>query len=205
MIAKRGQVTIFLVIGIILLFSFAGIFYLISYFGKSSLLYEKEMTEESLIEVKSVINPYIESCIEEVTIPAVYLLAINGGLIYPDEDTQILFTDYGMVNYAWLNGVNGFSKEKMEKDLAYYLERYFYTCPEFSIFNDQGLTVEADYDRIQADFIIHDNMIVVNLKLPLEITSTAGDSTKLNIFSYDIASNLGSMINTAEEIVINHQ
>src|SRR3989344_4227720 len=147
---KRGQITIFLVIGIVILLLAALFFYIFGQIKEAPL--EVEAKEAQKIPgVRGTLQSYVENCIQETLDPAIYLLAIQGGVIYPEDDGKILLTDYGIVNYAWLNGVNGLSREKMENDLAAYLENYIDFCFRgFPTFLQQNIIVIADYGKIDA-------------------------------------------------------
>ncbi|MBU1973985.1 MAG: hypothetical protein KKH52_01160, partial [Nanoarchaeota archaeon] len=151
--------------------------------------------------VKPALQSFVESCMEETANPSVYLLAAQGGVIYPDEDSKILLTDFGMINYAWMNGLNGLSREKMEKDLAEYLETYIDFClGDFETFTKQGIEVKPDYDKIKAEFKIGENSINILLNFPMTVTLPDEDILSLESFSAKLNSNLGEMISAVEAL-----
>lgn len=197
---KRGQITIFLVVGVVILLLSAAFFYISAKLEKKSLEIEQK-EEVSFNWVKPSLQSVIENCMKETADPSVYLLAIQGGIIYPEEDSQILLTDYGAVNYAWLNGAKGLSKEKMEKDLAEYLETYIDFCVgSFETFTKQGIIVTPDYDKINADFKIAPTFIDIQLKFPLKVELPNGDKLEMNTFSARLGSSLGKLVETAEKL-----
>ncbi|MEK6939784.1 MAG: hypothetical protein AABX31_03580, partial [Nanoarchaeota archaeon] len=106
--SKRGQVTIFLVVGIVILLLAALFFYVFGQMKKAPLEVEAEEAVKFL-GVSGAVQSFVEKCIQDTIDPAIYLLAIQGGIIYPEEDNLVLLTDHGLVNYAWLNGINGLS------------------------------------------------------------------------------------------------
>jgi len=200
LMSKRGQVTIFLVIGIVILLLAALFFYIFGQLKEAPL--EVEAKEAQKIPgVRGTLQSYVENCIRETIDPAIYLLAIQGGVIYPEENGKILLTDYGIVNYAWLNGANGLSKEKMEKDLAVYLENYIDFClGNFETFEKQNILVEANYDEIDALVTIKDAAVVAGLKLPLKVTLPNNDTADVDTFTGQVESNLGKMRSVVEEL-----
>src|SRR3989344_6484315 len=101
---KRGQVTIFLIVGILILFIFAGLFYIVSVLEQKGLLAETEELPETFA-LKTRVSSFVESCLRETAIPGIYLLGIQGGVIYPADPTKVLFTENAVINYGYLNGV----------------------------------------------------------------------------------------------------
>ncbi len=200
--SKRGQITIFLVIGILILFLAAGIFFTISKIKKVPL--EVQQAEVLLFEwVRPSVITYVERCLKETTASGVYLLAANGGIIYPDDTSVILLTDTGLVNYGWLNGVSGFSDVKMEQDLGQFITKYLEQCVGgFEIFQDQGIDIQPDFTRLQAVPRIGKTHIQSELTLPISIFLPTGDVITLDSFTARVTSNLGDMVDTAEEVTV---
>lgn len=197
---KRGQITFFLVLGIIILLVSAGLFLVISKIKKAPLEVE-EKEAQKIPGVRDILRTYVESCIEETLDPAVYLLAMQGGIIYPDEDDQILLTDYGMVNYAWLNGRDGISKKKMEADLADYLvENINFCLRDFETFSKQEIIIIPHYEEMGAEIGILPSVIDVRLDFLLEVTLPNGDYINLNSFSTKLNSGIYEMIVFIEEL-----
>ncbi|MEW5896417.1 MAG: hypothetical protein AB1668_01885 [Nanoarchaeota archaeon] len=195
---KRGQITIFLLVGVAILLLSAAFFYISAQLEKKEL--EVEQKEEvSFNWVKPSLQSAVEKCIKETVDPSVYLLAIQGGIIYPQEDSQLLLTDYGAVNYAWLNGNKGLSKEKMEKDLAEYLETYIDFCVgNFDTFAKQNIIVTPNYNKINAELKISPAFIDIQLKFPLKAELPNGDKLEMDTFSVRMSSSLGKLVETAD-------
>lgn len=196
---KRGQITVFLVVGIVVLLLAALLFFVISKSQISMLEVEEEETK-AFNWVKPALQLYIEDCIKETADPSVYLLAVQGGIIYPDEDSKILLTDYGIVNYAWINGMNGLSKQKMQKDLAEYLVENIDLCLDFETFEKQGLQIVPDYDKMKAEFAIQEKMISITFNFPLKVSLPTGDEINLEAYSVQMNSNFGEMLSAVENL-----
>lgn len=202
--SKRGQVTIFLVIGIIILLLSAGFFFIFSKIKTAPL--EVEAKEAQKIPgVRGTLQAFVENCIKETIDPAIYLLAIQGGVIYPEEDSLILLTDYGMVNYAWINGASSLSKEKMEKDLETYLENYVDFCLEdFETFTKQNIIVEVDYEKIEAETTIRESFVNTEMQLPLTVTLPNNDTLEMKAFAAQVRSNFGKLFFEVERFKFPH-
>lgn len=197
---KRGQVTIFLVIGIVILLLAGLFFYLFGQLTEAPLEVEEEEAVKYL-GVAGTVQSFVEKCIEDTLDPAVYLLAIQGGVIYPKEDSLILLTDHGLVNYAWMNGMRGISREKMEEDLAAYLEENIDFClGDFETFEKQDILVTPDYKKIDAQVTIQKSAIRSKLTLPLQVVLSNGDEQSLDTFSTQLSSSLGTMVEVIEAL-----
>ncbi len=151
--------------------------------------------------VPGTVQTFVEDCIKETIDPAVYLLAKQGGLLYPEEDSLILLTDYGLINYAWMNGIEGLSREKMEKDLATYLEENIDFClGGFETFERQNISVTAGYGKMIAKVAIQKSTIRTQLEFPLQLILSTGDRQALDTFSVQQQSSLGAMMGVIEAL-----
>tara|TARA_Y100000310_G_scaffold159115_1_gene158611 strand:- start:31059 stop:32057 length:999 start_codon:yes stop_codon:yes gene_type:complete len=199
MCTKRGQVTTFLIVGVIILFVAIGVFYISSKITKDTLV--EEVPDLSTNEGK--ITSFVESCIRNTLTPAVYLLAANGGEIYFENVNSILLTNNGMINYAKLNGINRFSNSKMEEDLSRYLNKYIDLCIiELIPFQQQGLNIDINYADIDSKIAIGNHKVSTELNLPITIKSDK-KTLQLTKFSQSIDTNYGDMIDTANNILVN--
>jgi len=195
-VQKKGQVTVFLIIGIILLVVSAFAFYMFSDNVKEELEVTKEKTV-SLDGIKPAVKSYVEKCMVDITIEGSYLVAVNGGLIYV-EDSPILLTDYGMLNYGHLAGVNYLNKDKLEEDLEIYVEKFIDECFEdFSVFQNQGYSFLVGYDNIDVKLSVSKEKINVELSLPIIISQTDGLEISLSSFSTMVDSELGGLFEAA--------
>jgi len=198
--SKRGQITIFLVIGIVILLLSAGFFFIFSRIKTAPLEVEQSQVQQAL-GTSGAVQSFVEDCIQKTADPSLYLLAIQGGIIYPEKDSQILLTDYGLVNYAWINGATGISRAKMEQDLAAYLQENLPSClGNFASFAKQNILVEPDYSKAKATISIKETAVQANFKLPLKITVASGDVKNLDTFSASIPSSLGKILSSIEKL-----
>jgi len=197
-LGKSGQVTVFLIIGIAMLLLAAGFFFIFSNIKKAQLEVESEESR-AFLDTRGALQSFVETCIKQTVDPSLYLLALQGGVIYPDEDSLILLTDYGLVNYAWLNGVRGLSREKMERDLGTYLEENIDFCfAGFETFERQNVEVVVDYGGIGSQVTIRESSVNAQLDLPLQIILPTGDEVEMNRFSAQVGSGLGIIFSLIE-------
>jgi len=198
--SARGQVTIFLIVGIVILFVFAGGYYITSKMMKAPLSTKAEQ-QTSEMGIKERVTSFVTSCLRETSIAGVHLLAAGGGIIYPDFSKPILLTDFGMVNYASLNGVDGLSREKMEQDLEMFTVKTIPVCfRDFQPFEEQGIKIKVEYASVSAQYRLTETALDVVLKIPMEITTPTGDVIEMKNFEAKIQTSLLKMTNAAEKM-----
>jgi hypothetical protein len=195
---KKGQVVVFMIIGIIILILFGAIFYLTKTVTKDSL--EVEETSDGL---KPRIINFVGSCIKEVALPGIYLLGIQGGTLYPEDPTKVLITD-NIINYGYLNGVEHFSLDKIEQDISSYVQDNIDTClDDFSLFAKEGISFKRRKDGVATTVVEQDQVLV---KLAYSGEFTKGDDV-LRIDTYDekLPIRLGRVFEEARGIVVSHR
>lgn len=195
---KRGQVTIFIVIGIAILFAFAGILYLVQ--QSSTKEVSARFGETPLIgDLRPQITNFVESCIENIAVPGIYLLGIQGGVIYPDDPTKLLITENSIINYGYLNGINQLSTKDMEEQLNRYMEESLPECLDFSVFESQGIVVEEKSD-LNMDTKIVPNEVIFSLNYDLELTSGEAEMS-VESFIRNVPLKLGNVVTEANSLI----
>lgn len=199
---KRGQVTVFLIVGILLLATFAAVFWAMSYFQKETLEAETELPLAA--GLKPQVSGFVESCLEEIATPGIYLLGIQGGVIYPEDPKKVLITENAIINYGYLNGVDQLETEKMEEQLNLFVEENLPSCLDgFASFAERGISV-VEKDELKVDSKITPANVLVNLKYELEAAS-GEDSIELSTFSQRIPLQVGLVVSEAEAIIGKHR
>jgi len=181
---KRGQVTIFIIIAIILVASIAGFFLFRQQLGLEDLLTPEDDS----------IYLFVESCIEEIGKDAIYHITQNGGYFLPTE-----FSTSEGIPYYYSNGKNYMpSKEDIEKEISYYINQMLFFCTknfvDFSNFNiTQG--------EIKTETEIKDEEVVLNVEYPISVSD--GKSTTLfeDFKNIEIPVRLGIVYNAIKEII----
>lgn len=126
---KRAQVTLFIIIGIILLFSFALIYYLIQ-------SYSEEVQTSGVISLFKVpqyalpVTSYVTSNLEQATREGLYLIGMQGGYIYDFQGGLIPFGSLeqgeDFVPFAGYNVSYGLKKEKNNYHNYYFADPPLY-------------------------------------------------------------------------------
>ncbi len=91
--SKRAQVTIFIIIGIVILFAFAGILYVTKLNVTESFTAAGEPVIADVPQEFKPIRSYTEHCLQEVAARGLRLLGQQGGYIYPDVVGRYSTTD----------------------------------------------------------------------------------------------------------------
>ena len=78
---KKSQVTLFIILGIVILSIFSLIFYLVNYTSKEKFGEKSEEAGKTSAELKP-IEEYIKSCLKETAEQGLLLLGKQGGYIY---------------------------------------------------------------------------------------------------------------------------
>lgn len=193
---KRGQVTIFLIIGIVILMAFAGIFSIVSYTLK-----EKFPAGTGTIEtlaLKPALTLFIENCIREIGAPGIYLLGAQGGYIYPDELDNLLVMESGFIGYNYLDGATLISKEDMEEQLNQYLQAELPLCfNNFSVFSPAA---NVTLTELKAKSEIKEKEVLITLDL--ELNAKKGEEiTEINSLSESLPVRLGKIIKERDNII----
>ncbi len=200
---KRGQVAIFLLVGILLLALSAAIFYIVKTRVSEPLGSEGETTLSGL-RFESKINAFVESCLHEIAVPGIYLMGIQGGLLYPEDPQTILLTENALLNYGYLNGVSYFSIEKMEADLSAYVHDHINTClNDFAEFEKEGITFAKRKDQ-DVSSTIKDDEILIRLSYSGEFMK-GDDTTRIDTYSVKIPLRLGAALKSANTLIQKQQ
>ncbi|MBU1974469.1 MAG: hypothetical protein KKH52_03685 [Nanoarchaeota archaeon] len=92
-LSKRGQVTVFIIIGIVILFAFAGVMYFTKTVIKEDLTTEGEPIIQSVPLEFQPIQAYTDNCLSSIGERGLLVLGEQGGYIYPD-----LIGKYSVIN-----------------------------------------------------------------------------------------------------------
>ena len=197
---KRGQVTIFVIIAIILVVGVVGYF----------LLKDRINISGVSKEFEPVYNYYL-SCIEEEAESASMILGEKGGYIYLPEfepgssyrpfSSQLDFFGSGIPYWYYIAGNNIIkeqvpSKSNMQRQMNEYLAERIEEC-NFDDFEKQGYLIDIGEASVSSK--ITDNQIEVSVNMPLTI-SFADESVRVVNHQVSINSKLGKFYNLALDI-----
>ena len=91
--SKKGQVTVFIIVGIIILFTFAGVLYFTKTFTKDRFTAEGDPIIGEVPQTFQKIQSYTEACINSIGKKGLLILGQQGGYIYPDLIGKFSVTD----------------------------------------------------------------------------------------------------------------
>src|SRR3989344_4525687 len=161
---KRGQVSVFIILGIILV-----VITVLLYYFRGSLFPGLPATpiERRVADL----NNYVESCIKEKGEEALSLIGKQGGSIKPslyldfktDRINYLCYTD----NYNSCFNKVPFLSEHVENEIAKYVSENLKDCVDLDDFRSKGYDVrEEDY---KVDVSIGDKSVIVNVDYPITL------------------------------------
>lgn len=187
---KRGQIAYFLIIGMMIAIAASFIFYIGSNKVKSS-----AKVPELQFETAPIKN-YVESCINKVAIPGIYLLASKGGYIYSYD--KILNTEHKQIAYhSDLDKDVSPSKEFMERELSKFVKDSLDLCiRHFQVFNYYNWEI----GQSEIKTIISSNDISIDAKYPIIITLGKSKVT-ISDFKQNVPIRLGHILDVKNKIL----
>ena len=196
---KRGQATLFIILGIIIV---AGVFVFFAFKGSFS----SSDVPESL---QPVYNSFL-SCVEEKTLLGISVLESQGGYInlpefevgseYAPFGSQLDFLGNSIPYWYYVSG-NNIQKEQvpsrkiMESELESFIEGKIKTC-DFENYFSSGYMVNLGEAEVNVD--IKDSQVDVNLDMDFGISKE--DSVIISLHKIEVKSNLGKLYSAAIDI-----
>ncbi|HLD00119.1 MAG TPA: hypothetical protein VJC39_00065 [Candidatus Nanoarchaeia archaeon] len=170
---KSGQITIFIILGVIILISAIAFLAL-----KSSLLsqwseVEPKAVQEAALSGES-IKSYVDSCIISTAKDAIFENGLSGGyFILPEQSTTDLFDN---VPYYFKDGTDlSPTDEILAQEIASYVDTMLDLCLDgFEVFEEQGYKVTASNPISEAVF--SPEKIIIKTAYP--ITASLGAATQ---------------------------
>lgn len=187
---KRGQITIFIIVGLILVFSML----IIIYMNKNK-IGNLDVLQSSDIKP---IGYYVDLCVKSSASDALYLLGVQGGYTTPPE--LYFQSAYAKIAYWYYQGEDTSpTLEEMEQELSSYVNRALPECIEsLNVFSDMGF--EFEFDEIDTKTKINENNVEFNIDYP--ITIKKGESvSEISDFQRSFNVRLGHIHTIAKEII----
>ena len=187
---KRGQITIFIILGLVFL-----MFFLIILFTRS---YRIEKIGVISSDELNPIKYYVDLCAKSSASDALYLLGVQGGYTAPPK--LYFQSAYAKIAYWYYEGQDTSPTISiMEQELSSYVNRALPECIEnLDAFSIMGF--EFEFGEIDTKTKINENNVEFNIDYP--ITIKKGDSkTEIKEFYRNFPVRLGHIHNIAKEIV----
>lgn len=197
--SKKGQVTLFIIIAIVIVGAVVGYFIL------------RDSSVGGLSQDMQPAYDYYVSCLERHASQGVALLGEQGGYIelpefesgssYRPYSSQLDFLGQPVAYWMYMSGNNILkeqlpTKSGMEEQLEQYVENRLSDC-DFSDFNEEGYGVFIEQGSV--DVSIRDNQVEVDVSNPVYL-SFDSQSASVNQHRIEIDSKLGSYYDLAKDI-----
>lgn len=170
---KRGQVTVFIILGIIILLLVVAFISLKSFMTTQQAKVEEEKTQQAALAGES-IKVYVESCIERTIRDAILENSFSGGyFILPEKSTTDLFDN---IPYYFQNEQDlSLPDETIAIEIAKYVDEMLDFClNDFRTFQEQGYEITKEKPKSEATL----SPQKINVRTSLPITITIGTITK---------------------------
>jgi len=198
---KRGQITVFIIIGLIILLTY----FLLSYYKKES-IEETELIQPELIPVQQ----YVQTCTKNLAREAIEIIGINGGYIYfpawiqnnPNSYLKLSPIDELKNPYWWYDGNDAIPPlDFIAKQIEDYTKAGMADCIDnFSAFHEQYDVIELGNFNVIAE--IEEEDIRVRTLYPIEVKDKFNKTlAKLQKFPVTIPIRLHKVHDLATEIM----
>lgn len=198
---RKGQITIFVIIGLIL-----AVLILLSFVFKESILEQAskfEITKGLTMSTEARrIQSEMQGCIEDLTNLGLIVMGLQGGystlnprIKYTDTQTVIGYIPYYGTAYLYFKGQNLVpTKEMMEKQLADFVTSNIVTCE--SEYKD----VEVTYGEASSIAVIQEEKIRLDVNMDVKVKKEAAESGFKTI-TINVPVRLGAIQDVASNII----
>ena len=194
---KRGQVTIFIIIALVIVVLVGGYF-----------VFKDTLRKQVIPENISPIQSSFLSCLEEATYTGISLVESTGGYIelpdfkpgsrYQPFSSQLTFAGIEIPYWYYVSGSNiprenVPSKKMIEGEIAKFVEERIVSC-NLNDYVDQGFQIFRGEPK--AEVIIKDETVTVNLEMDLSMERDL-DTFLINEHVIEVKSQLGELYGAA--------
>ena len=197
--SKRGQVTVFIIIGIVVLFLFAGLLFVVKSVTKEKVEAEQEAMVEAY-EFNS-IQMFIDHCLERTSNEGMKFVSFRGGYYQVPEPAEDQI--FVKIPYYFDLGQKRFpTKEIIARQIELYVEDKMKTClNDFVVFKNQGFSFVEE--EMEANVQLGTS-VVFELDYPLQ--TQKGESIKqFQHFSYRLPVNFEHIYNIVDQTVFEQE
>ena len=188
---KRGQVTIFMIIGILILIIIGSFFLTRSYLEEKRIETEAEIIQQE-IKMSAPVKQYIESCLDSTSKKALLFVGKQGGYYELPLQSDTFFL---MPYYFYDNKSHLISKKELEMQISNYINHELFFCVKnFVFFEEHGYDIKQE--DVSTSTIITKNKVTLDLNFP--VTLAKGDSVQ-NIFKF--TTSINSRLGTVYEVI----
>lgn len=175
---KQGQVTVFIIIGLVLLLTIG----IIIFFTTS-----KEPETKVSLDLQPV-KTFVDECLQQVSAPAVLLLAAQGGYIYLPEHTALV--GEVKVGYGYDNGKKQLLDiESMQAQLNKYIGEQLQACIN-GFTSLPGKNIEAGAMKVKTAIAKNNVAVVIDYPVTVVVGDPSNQQTKETIDTFSTTVNL---------------
>ena len=190
---KKSQITLFLIVGIILVLAVLSYFFIFSSNNDDS---NQNLNTISNQRYDDMIRSFVEEEAREILIEGIYLIGLRGGYIYSFEEK--LITEGGPFAYHIKN------EEIISPDRLFIqseLERFLSENLDFQLFFLEFEEVDVEFSDVISEITITENYVLAELNIKTTVDSQS--STEFFNYNLRVPYRLGFMLEKRDEIVQN--
>jgi len=184
--SKKGQITVFIIIGIIVLL-------VLAIFLSQRQLVVKAPEAPTAINVAPV-QSYIQGCLEKTAKDAVLTVALQGGYYLPPENS-LRFLGVNMPYYIYEGNVSIPTQEQIENELSLYVNSNLAECANLDSFAQRGYNISTGLSQVKS--MIGSRNVIFRASYPVIIKINNQEQT-ISDFTTDVNANLMNLYNTAK-------
>jgi len=191
MFNKRGQLTIFVIVAIVLLFSVLVYFFIVTRESEVSI-------EEQRSGPAGEVYTYTKECIEDAAFSAAERFGLQQGYYVIPEDISIETAIYRIAYYYLRGNILVPEIDLLEREFSKFLsEEIFFECSDFSEFENR---FDITLGIIDSKTTILEDSVIVNVDYPIIIRSS-DTNTEISRFSYTLPIRIGHIIDVSRDLV----
>lgn len=192
---KRGQVTIFILIGIILLFSVSATFYFNYEIIKDKLNIGKEKPRDFTATADAV-KSAVEKCLKETAEEGLFYIGLQGGYYETNPHFEQL-SDMQTPYYFYLGNESIPTKDTIQDELSKYIQEKLQGCIDLAPFENQGYSFETGEASATAN--IKEKQVNIDAEFPITIQRETVTST-IRSFNQEVSLDFYRMYAIVEEL-----
>ncbi len=197
---KRGQITVFVIVGILVILGFLLFFYLRA---KTTIFTPEVVVPQEVAPVKR----YVESCVQDIGEKAVIRLGMQAGYVEIPEGIAINPGAYIAVGgplklpYWYLNGIDTSpTLSSMQSQISSYVSKNLKAC--LKNFSDFDEFIIEEKGEINTKTVIAEEEVVITIDYPLVIKNKKGDKiTTLSKYTTSVPVRLKRIYRLAKGIM----
>lgn len=189
---KRGQATIFVLIGVVILFSIA----ITLYFNYDTIKDKLSINPRDFTITVSQVKGTVEKCLRETTENGLFSIGLQGGYY----DTKVPFeqlSDIQTPYYFYLGNESLPTKKTIQDELSKYVKENLQRCIDITPFEKQGYNLELG--KISVTTTIKESRINVDAGYPITVQKESVTST-IKSFNQQISFDFNEIYNLVTEL-----